>query len=470
MITRLLAALPPVLRHASRDGEGVTANPRSPMEVTSMKAHHARRRETTGRSLRRAALSLAWGIAAMGWGAVAHAETKLTMYYPISVGGPLTKIMDGLIATFQQQHPDIAVQAIYAGDYDQTRVRAVSASHSRDGSSGQLAVLGALDTWDLIDHDLIVPFDQAAGDDGAWLKTFYPALLANSNVANHVWGVPFQRSTIVMYYNKAMFKAAGLDPDKPPKTWDEMLVDAKKLTNADHYGLMIPSGGFPYWMFQALAIENGVTLMSEDGTHVKFNSPAAVQALAYWVSLAKDAKVSPQGIIDWSTLRQAFVQGKTAMMWHTTGNLTAVKHDATFDFGVAMLPANKRAGSPTGGGNFYLFKGANADQQKAALTFIRWMTAPEQAARWSIATGYVGTAEPAYQTQALREYGATFPQAMVARDQLKVAVPELSTHDSARVREALNNALQSAITGTTTPQQALDKAQATADRILARYR
>ncbi|MCP1118541.1 ABC transporter substrate-binding protein [Robbsia andropogonis] len=420
--------------------------------------------------MRRAALSLAWGIAAMGWGAAAHAETKLTMYYPISVGGPLTKIMDGLIARFQQQHPDIAVQAIYAGDYDQTRVRAVSASHSRDGSSGQLAVLGALDTWDLIDHDLIVPFDQAAGDDGAWLKTFYPALLANSNVANHVWGVPFQRSTIVMYYNKAMFKAAGLDPDKPPKTWDEMLVDAKKLTNADHYGLMIPSGGFPYWMFQALAIENGVTLMSEDGTHVKFNSPAAVQALAYWVSLAKDAKVSPQGIIDWSTLRQAFVQGKTAMMWHTTGNLTAVKHDATFDFGVAMLPANKRAGSPTGGGNFYLFKGANADQQKAALTFIRWMTAPEQAARWSIATGYVGTAEPAYQTQALREYGATFPQAMVARDQLKVAVPELSTHDSARVREALNNALQSAITGTTTPQQALDKAQATADRILARYR
>lgn len=417
-----------------------------------------------------AALTLSVGLSVMGLSGAVQAETKLTMYYPISVGGPLTKVMDGLIAAFEKQHPDIVVQAIYAGDYDQTRVRAVSASHSRDGASGQIAVLGALDTWDLIDHDLIVPFDQAAGNDGAWLKGFYPALLANSDVANHVWGVPFQRSTIVLYYNKAMFKAAGLDPEQPPKTWDAMLADARKLTNADHYGVMIPSGGFPYWMFQALAIENGVTLMSDDGTHVAFNSAAAVQALTYWVSLAKDAKVSPQGVIDWSTLRQAFVQGKTAMMWHTTGNLTAVKHDASFDFGVAMLPANKRAGSPTGGGNFYLFKGANAEQQKGALTFIRWMTAPEQAAQWSIATGYVGTGEAAYQTQALRDYGQSFPQAMVARDQLKVAVPELSTHDSARVREALNNALQSAITGTATPQQALDKAQASADRILARYR
>lgn len=400
----------------------------------------------------------------------AHADTKLTMYYPISVGGPLQQVMDGMIGQFHQLHPDIAVQAVYAGDYDQTRVRAVSAAKTGNTDTGQIAVLGALDTYDLIDNGLVQPFDEVAGKDNGWLKAFYPALLANSNVDGHIWGVPFQRSTIVMYYNKDMFKAAGLDPNKPPKTWEAMASDAKVLTNAEHFGVMIPSGGFPYWMFQALAIENGVTLMSPDGSHTAFNSPAAVEALTYWVSLAKQKKVSPDGIIDWSTLRQAFVQGKTAMMWHTTGNLTATKKEAKFDFGVAMLPANKRAGSPTGGGNFYLFKGANPAQQKAALTFIHWMTDPEQAAHWSIATGYVGTSEAAYKTPALIDYGKGFPQAMVARDQLQVATPELSTHASSRVREALNNALQSAITGTATPQQALDKAQASADRILAAYR
>ena len=400
----------------------------------------------------------------------AQADTKLTMYYPISVGGPLQQVMDGMIAQFHQIHPDIAVQAVYAGDYDQTRVRAVSAAKTGNTDSGQIAVLGALDTYDLIDNGLVQPFDEVVGKNDDWLKAFYPALLANSNVDGHIWGVPFQRSTIVMYYNKDMFKAAGLDPNKPPKTWDEMVHDAKALTNADHFGVMIPSGGFPYWMFQAFAIENGVTLMSADGSHVAFNSPAAVQALTFWVSLAQQQKVSPQGIIDWSTLRQAFVQGKTAIMWHTTGNLTATRKEAKFDFGVAMLPSNKRAGSPTGGGNFYLFKGADSAQKQAALTFIHWMTDPEQAAHWSIATGYVGTSDAAYKTPALTEYGHSFPQAMVARDQLQVATPELSTHASARVREALNNALQSAITGTATPQQALDKAQASADRILAAYR
>ena len=98
------------------------------------------------------------------------------------------------------------------------------------------------------------------------------------------------------------------------------------------------------------------------------------------------------------------------------------------------------------------------------------MTAPERAAQWSIATGYVGTSAAAYNTPALRDYGKSFPQALVAHDQLAVAVPELSTEQSARVREALSNAVQAALTGSKTPQQALDEAQATAERLLKPYR
>jgi sn-glycerol 3-phosphate transport system substrate-binding protein len=418
--------------------------------------------------LKKLSLTLCCALALTATAISAHAETRLTMYYPISVGGPLTQVMDGLIKQFHQANPDIDVNAVYAGNYDETRVRAISAA--RSGAGAQIAVLGALDTHDLIDQGLIEPFDTASAGNSQWLKNFYPALLANSTVDGHIWGVPFQRSTIVMYYNKDMFRAAGLDPNKPPSTWAALLSDAKALTTKEHYGLMIPSTGYPYWMFQALAIENGTTLMNEAGTQVNFNSPAAIDALTFWRSLAADHKVSPPGAIDWSTLRQAFVQGQTAIMWHTTGNLSAVKKEATFDFGVAMLPANKRAGSPTGGGNFYLFKGADDAQRKAALTFIKWMTSAEQAARWSIATGYVGTSEAAYQTQALREYGQSFPQATVARDQLQVATPELSTHASARVREALNNALQASLTGPTSPKQALDNAQNNAERILKAYK
>ena len=87
-------------------------------------------------------------------------------------------------------------------------------------------------------------------------------------------GIPFQRSTIVMYYNKDAFRAAGLNPDAPPATWDEMVSIGKKLTkksggNVNQWGAMIPSTGYPYWMFGALSMQNGQTLMNGDGNETK---------------------------------------------------------------------------------------------------------------------------------------------------------------------------------------------------------
>lgn len=97
------------------------------------------------------------------------------------------------------------------------------------------------------------------------------------------------------------------------------------------------------------------------------------------------------------------------------------------------------------------------------------MTAPERAAAWSIATGYVGVTLDAYETDALKSYAADFPPALVARDQLEVSVAEFSTYDTARVREGLNNAIQAALTGEKSPKQALEDAQAEADRLLRAF-
>jgi sn-glycerol 3-phosphate transport system substrate-binding protein len=409
-------------------------------------------------------------VALAGSAALAAAQTNLTMYYPIAVGGPLTKVVDGMIEDFQKSNPNIKVNAIYAGNYDDTRVRALSAIKS--GQPAQLSVLFSIDVYELIEQGHIVPFDDAISTDEerAWLKSFYPALMSNGQIDGKTWGIPFQRSTIVLYYNKNAFKEAGLDPNAPPKTWDEMVKAAKALNKDGRYGIMVPSTGYPYWMFQAFAIQNGVELMNAKGTEVYFDKPATIEALKFWRALATDHKVMPEGTVEWGTLRQAFTQGKTAMMWHTTGNLTAVKSEAKFDFGVAMLPANKRPGSPTGGGNFYLFKGASKDEQKAALTFVRYMTAPEQAAKWSIATGYVGVSPASYQTDSLKTYAKDFPQAVVARDQLEHAIAEFSTNATGRVRETLSNAVQAALTGRQTPEAALKAAQEAADRLLKPYR
>lgn len=400
----------------------------------------------------------------------AAADTELTMYYPIAVGGALTEVVDGIVAAFEAENPGITVNAVYSGNYDDTRVRALSALNS--GDPAQLAVMFSIDAYDLIEQGYIVPFDDLVSTDAEreWMNSFYPALMANGQIEGQTWGIPFQRSTIVAYYNRDMFEAAGLDPDSPPTTWDELIEMGQALTNDETYGIMIPSTGYPYWMFQALAIQNGVELMSDDGLHTYFDAPEVVEALEYWMSLSTEHGVMPEGTVEWGTLRQAFLEGQTAMMWHSTGNLTAVRNAAEFDFGVAELPANERLGSPTGGGNFYVFEDTTEEERAAALALIQFMTSPEQAAAWSIATGYMGVSPAAYETEALQAYTTEFPPALVARNQLENAVAEFSTFETARVRDGLNNAIQAALTGSASAEEALGEAQAAAERLLEDYR
>ena len=408
--------------------------------------------------------------------APARADVELTFYYPIAVGGPLTKVIDNMVAGFEKENPGVKINAVYAGNYDDARIKALAALKA--GQSAPLSVLYSIDLYELIEQDVILPWDDVATSaaDKAWLKVFYPALMMNGIYKGKVYGIPFQRSTIVLYWNKDAFKEAGLDPEKPPANWNEMAQMAAKLVkkdargNVERWGVMVPSTGYPYWMFQAFARQNGHDLMNPEGNRTNYAHPDVIAALQYWRDLGAKHKVMPQGTVEWGTLRQAFTEGKTAMMWHTTGNLTAVKTTAKFPFGVAMLPASRQRGSPTGGGNFYLFKKTTPEERKAALAFVKWLTAPERAADWSMATGYVATRPDAYETPKLKAYAAEFPQAVVARDQFKFATPELSTFQTGRVRKLLDDAIQASLTGQKTPAAALKAAQQEADRLLKPYR
>jgi sn-glycerol 3-phosphate transport system substrate-binding protein len=420
-------------------------------------------------------LTTAAAFAATVFGAAAESATEITFYYPIAVGGPIAKIVDGYVAEFGKTHPDITVKPVYTGSYQDSLVKAITAAKA--GTAPDLAVLLSTDMFTLIDNELIEPFDTIAtsAEDKAWMKSFYPAFMENSQAGGHTWGIPFQRSTIVQYWNKAAFKAAGLDPEKAPASWDEMVAFSKKLTKRDgtgavtQWGVEIPSSGFPYWLFQALTTQNDAILANQDGTKVAYNDRKVVEALQFFADLSLKDAVMPKGVIDWGTTPKDFFEGKAAMIWTTTGNLTNVRTNAKFAFGVAALPAKARGGSPTGGGNLYLFKTGDQARQAAALEFARFLSTPERAADWGISTGYVATRPDAWRTDAMQKYVLDFPPAAVARDQLKDAVAELSTHDNQRVTKALNDALQAVLTGTKPAKAALDEAQAEATRILAQY-
>lgn len=427
--------------------------------------------------IKRGVASLA-AMLALALASVSYAQSpvEVPFFYPVAVGGPITKIIDGYAAAFEKDNPGIKLKPIYSGSYQESIAKALTAVKS--GEPPVMSILLSTDMFTLIDEDAIVPFDSLikTADDKAWFKSFYPGFMENSQTGGKTWGIPFQRSTIVMFYNKEMFKAAGLDPAQPPQTWQQMVQYAQKLTKRDasgnvtQWGVQIPSSGFPYWLFQALAIENGVNLMNSAGTQTYYDKPQVIAALQYWVDLVKKYKVHPEGIVEWGTTPKDFFERKVAMMWTTTGNLTNVKANAKFDFGVAMLPSNKQRGSPTGGGNFYIFKKSTPAQQEAAFKFIKWATTPERAAQWGIDTGYVAVRADAWDTPAMKKYVAGFPDAAVARDQLPFAKAELSTHDNQRVTKALNDALQAALTGKETPAKALHEAQRESDRLLKSYK
>jgi sn-glycerol 3-phosphate transport system substrate-binding protein len=414
--------------------------------------------------------------AALVAGHAAAQPTEISFYYPVAVGGPITKIVDQLAADFSKENPNIKVTPIYAGSYQETIVKALTAHKA--GTPPVTSVLLSTDMFTLIDEDAIVPVDTFAtsAEDKKWLDGFYKAFMLNSQTGGKTWGVPFQRSTVVQYWNKEMFKEAGLDPNKPPQNWKELLETGKKLTKTDasgkttQYGVQIPSSGFPYWLFQGFTTQNGAILANDTGTQVKFDDPKVIEAVQFWIDLSKTHKIHPPGITEWGTTPKDFFEKKIAMMWTTTGNLTNVKNNAKFDFGVGMLPANARLGSPTGGGNFYIFKKSTPAQQEAAYKFIKWVTQPNHAADWSIATGYVAVSAAAYETPQLKKYVAEFPAAAVARDQLPHAVAEFSTHDNQRVTKAFNDGLQAALTGSKTAEQAMKDAQREAERLLRSYK
>src|SRR5579863_3568421 len=143
---------------------------------------------------RRSLLATTAGVLAMPNILRAQTVQKLTLYFPIAVGGPLQAIIDGYCKGFQQE-TGIAVEAVYAGQYGDTLVKAMTAIKA--GTGPQFAVLLAAQMHSLQDEDILVSIDDIGLDaDGKkWLASFYPAFMANSHADGKTWSVPFQRST-----------------------------------------------------------------------------------------------------------------------------------------------------------------------------------------------------------------------------------------------------------------------------------
>lgn len=404
-------------------------------------------------------------------------SVTLTFFYPVAVPGPITQLVDGYIAKFQQQNPNIKVNAVLSGGYGDTLTK-IQTTIKGGGTPPDIAVLLSTDLYSLVDSNAVQTLDdnvKAAGGD-TFLADFYPAFLANSRYQGHVWSLPFQRSTPVLFYNKDMFKAAGLDASKGPANFQELATDAAKLTKTDAsgktatWGIEISSDGIPYWLFQSFVIGSGTNVVGTAANKVTLDSPQTVQSLQNFMDLSGKYKAMPAGILLWADMPNDFVNGKAAMIWHSSGSLANILKQAKFDVGVSYTVGDKGFGAPTGGGNMYILKGIPADHQAAAWKFIQFMSSTDIQADWSINTGYIASRKSAYDTQAMKDYIAKVPQAAVAPQGLQYAGAELATHNNAQIQKILGDAVQAGLTGKTPPADALKAAQQQADQVLSAFK
>jgi sn-glycerol 3-phosphate transport system substrate-binding protein len=250
------------------------------------------------------------------------------------------------------------------------------------------------------------------------------------------WSMPFNTSNPMLYYNKDMFRAAGLDPERPPRTWAEFEEAAAKLTQKDADGkVTVPGATFAIygWFFeQLLAVSGGYYADNENGraapaTKATFNSPEGVAVLEWWKRMYDAGTMGNLGrrTVD---VRNAFMAEQTGMTIESTATLRGMLDAAEgkFEIGTAFLPrpneeAFDKSGTIIGGASVWILNGRPEEEQACAWEFVKFISSPPQQAYWHTMSGYYPIRKAAYDEPLDQEWRARVPAFQTAIDQLHIA-------------------------------------------------
>jgi multiple sugar transport system substrate-binding protein len=292
-------------------------------------------------------------------------------------------------------------------------------------------------------------------------ENYFPGPLASVTWDGKIYGVPKATNTIALYYNKDMFREAGLDPEDPPGTWDELLETARALNDPENsvYGLAFSAKASEEGTFQFLP-----WVQMTGGGYDKINGEGAVKALEIWKTLIDEKLASPDTLTrgQWDSTG-TFNSGNAAMAISGPWELNRMVEEANFDWGVTLLPVPEEGAersSAMGDFNWAIF--ANSEHPDEAFAALEYFASQDDRlfpefgqlpARSDIEIGASGDAR---KDAALE----------VFLDQLQYAQPRGPHPDWPKISKAIQDAIQQTLTGQASAQEALDRAQASIDTVV----
>jgi len=327
----------------------------------------------------------------------AHAQTEIQWWH--SMGGALGEWVNDLAKDYNASQTQYKIVPTFKGSYDESMTAAIAAFRSGNaphilqvfevGTATMMASKGAIVPVGKVMQDAGVAFNPAA---------YVPAVAGYYTAPNgQMLSFPFNSSTPVFHYNKDVFKAAGMDPENPPKTWPEVALAAGKLKAAGHKCPFTTSWvswtqleSFSAWHNTEFATKgNG---MRGIDARLTFNTPLHVRHIENLANMAKTGLFVYKG--RGNAADATFVSGECAMTTGSSALYGNIKRNSKFASGIGTLPYYPDvAGAPQntviGGASLWVMSGKKADEYKGVAQFFAHLSKPAEAAKSHQRTGYL---------------------------------------------------------------------------------
>ena len=428
--------------------------------------------------------SLQWAVAAIALtcAAPAHAVTEIMWWHAMS--GQLGRQVDKLAADFNASQSEYRIVPSYKGNYSETVTAAIFAFRSRSqpaivqvseiATATMMAARGAIYPVFELMRDQSEAFSPAA---------YLPAVAGYyADAAGNMLSFPFNSSTPILYYNKDLFRSAGLDPEIAPKTWPEVGAAAKRLRASGAVCGLTTS--WPSWVnvesfsaFHNLPISTRANGFGGLDAVLNFNNPVMVR------HVAQLAEWQATKVFDYSgratSAEPRFQNGECGIFIGSSATRADIKANSKFEVGYGMLPywpdvAGAPQNTSIGGATLWVLRDRPAAEYKGVARFFGFLSKPAIQAAWHQNTGYLPVTQAAFDLTRAQGFYDRNPGTAISIEQITLKPPTENSRgvrlgSFVLIRDVIDDELEQAFSGKKTAQAALDSAVERGNRLLRQF-